>query len=806
MTHPNDDFIKKFLGNQKPEVNIKKQRLDEYYKQLNSPKNVLDESTKKQLVDTATKIFKNKTRTTVDETFVHPSEQRNESLRQERNQKLYEKEQQIRKARLEEYYSNKVKRDTVSSSSLDSVIGSLNTIKTKTITEATKGGWIEKKTPFGIFYFNTEEQVWMNSLGVVKKDFNEFFDIADMESTDNGPAPIFSASNLVKVLSFSDEGSYLTGYAEDNQGNGYINVYSLNYGASVTPTLEHTITLGGITFDGATGQRCLVSESGEYVVLASPDIKTVYFFDAAQDSLLQTITEDYPQFGEKIAADKDFYGMAISTNELTRSPDSFDGRITSFAVSSPICYYKRNFESTSIQRFKKIHTANAHTVSKHNGLASFVGLGLRINTTEAPLDPPAGSLYNTVGINRCSDLVSKGYNFALSNISKEADQILYKAHFPNLSNSKYDVVRDAGFTFQPNNADNLIYKMMTATGGFTLAPGVTYPASVLSDSFLSNTTQSNYFMQGSFGLKPFTIVRKIDNSFVYDGSYLNPGLINVISPPELKSIRNSNVINSGYSGYFMEKMYGKYDQPFGDDGQGRPSPSPGNRTWDYLERQNYYKEETVSSKSCINGSDVYNVTKFITDSIRGSGTTAATQNLNMLNIRIHRFPNTNAEGTDTYFYNDAKYQGNTFAYDPSFEPYGLLKVLFLSTDETNLNNALNAAPSTSFNIPAPILADPPLCPDSEFATTVSSDLLNQDLVSSFASDDYVFVNMTNNTLVFEIDTTKTYKPLLLATTLNESLSEYAFTYNASGEFFTKNKNIYKYNRTTNQLDLIGSLA
>lgn len=782
MPHPNDDFIKKFLGESarapqpKPEI-AKKQKQQNY------------EKTVKGLLETT-------------RSAILPSEVK----RTLQKQKIQEKPEVVSESVkfLTEKLANEPK------TKIPSKIQS----KLKELYEQMEGIWQPQILPQGLFYHNKMTGQWMNTFGIIKNKLDEFLSLMDESSGDGSrvvPSPPVPPNpiTLVKVLSFSDEGSYLAGYAEDTEENGYINVYSLNYGASVTPTLEHTITLGGITFDGATGQRCLVSESGEYVVLASPDIKTVYFFDASGDSLLQTITEDYPQFGEKIAADKDFYGMAISTNELTRSADPFDGSLTSYSISSPICYYRRNFRSSSTQNFKKIHTSNSFTFSRSNGFASLEGVIGKINGTLNWGIPQTGSYEITTGVNRIDDVVAKGYNYGHASISLESDNITYRAKFPNFSNSKYDILKTSGFTFTPSYGSNMFYKAMTATGGatYSVIPPRTIPWSVFTDDFLANQQESNFFMMGTSSVKNFSIVRKINNEYIYDSSYSDTFAIQLSYLPLLNETTGNRSLQryySGYAGGFMDAM--SLRDSFYPTSPDLLRGAAGIPYWDRPEREGFIREEIVEAKLAINANDVYSVNKAITKSKnQGTGVTATTQNLNLEHIRIYRLPATNQNQTDAFGYNDYQKVGTGWTHSPQIEPYGLVKVMFKAADRSDLNVALND--SHNFYVPsfANLLDGPPSCPDSEFGFTASSSILSQNLQNAYVSNDRFFVNFDTTTMVFIIDNTKIYKPVIFETTLTPSLYDYAFTYNDGGEFFTKNKNIYKYNRTTNVLDLVGSL-
>jgi hypothetical protein len=603
MTHPNNDFIKRFLGEDKvsPEQQkalLKKQRMENYYKSLEQ-KNILVEENKKAIDYTTKKIFSNtKPKTLVDL-------------------------QEAKKAAAQ---------------------------------------WIEKLTPYGVFFYNKEQDVWMNNFGVIKKTLDEL-----IQMVSSGYEIVSGGSNETQTIQsfFSDSGSKLALF---NSSEETVSVYDISYSPAVSTTLLNTVNVGGIPFSGTSNEKCFVSDDGDYLVLSSPNNKSVYFFDVNQDALLQTVTENYSNFGSKIAIDKDFYGMAISTYDLTRNPSSADTRVNSYDVSSPIMYYKRNFGSSNTQQFKKIHTHNAITNYRHSGLATWVGVGQLINLADYFIDPPSGSLNNTCGINRCDDIACKGYNFAISNIALENDQINYKAQFPNLSNYKFNVIKEVGFTFAPNYTNNMVYKMLGATGNVPYAfyTGITTPIQVYTDEFLTNTALSNYFMEGTVGLKNFSIVRKIDNQYIYDNSYRDPGTIPLAFAPELGSIDTSSLINEAYNNTFMSKMYVKYASPFGDSGQLRPLRNgPQKGLWDSYERQHLTREESVNAKVCVNSTDTYNINKFITNSIAAVGATASTQNLNIKNIRIYRFPSTNTAGTDSYMYNDWNYDGSIYSQTPN---------------------------------------------------------------------------------------------------------------------------------------------
>lgn len=758
MPHPNNDFIKKFLGEdrvdpKKQAALLKKQRMDQYYQSLQETKAapVIAENTKKSIESTIQKIF----------------------------------------------YREK---DTYETTLLEA--------------KQFEGKWVEKRTAEGIFYYNAQQDVWMNTFGVMKKTLQELllFTVGYDSGGESKHSQHLDPVYINPQSYFSDNGSKLALYAYDNANNeSTIRVYDIAYSPTLTTTLLDEVSLGAVPFTAQSSEKCFVSDDGVHLVTSCPNSQSVYLFNVPQNSLLQTITENYSNFGSKIAVDKDFYGMAISTNDLTRDPSSADTRVSSYSVSSPIMYYKRNFGSTNIQQFKKIHNHNAITNYRHSGLATWVGVGRLISLSDYYNDPPSGSLNNTCGINRCDDISCKGYNFAISNIALEIDQINYKAQFPNLSNSKFNVIKEVGFTFAPNFTNNMVYKMLGATGNvaYPFFTGITTPIQVYTDEFLTNTALSDYYMEGTVGLKNFSIVRKIDNQYIYDNSYRDSGTIPLSFAPELLSIfpSNTSYINSAYAGTFMSKMYVKYASPFSDNAFVRPVLMGAQKgLWDSYERQHLTREESVNAKVCVNTTDTYNINKFITNSIAAVGATGSTQNLNIKNIRIYRFPSTNTAGTDSYMYNDWNYSGSTYSQTPNSLSSGWVKVMYNSSDQSNLESSLSSETAGNWEVPnPPVLANPTNCPSSEFAYTVSSTILAQDIISSYVSDDRLFINFSLSTMIFKIDNTLSYKPLLFEATMT-TLSGYSFTYNASGEFFGKQNNMYKYNRVTHNLDLVNTIG
>jgi hypothetical protein len=588
-------------------------------------------------------------------------------------------------------------------------------------------------------------------------------------------------------------------------------VYGISYTPTVSTTLLNTVNLGGIPFSAASNEKCFVSDDGNYLVLSSPNNKSVYFFDVNDDALLQTVTENYSNFGSKIAIDKDFYGMAISTYDLTRSVDEYDGRNTSYQISSPVCYYKRNFNSSNIQQFKKIHTANTYTHSRSNGFSSLAGAFNLINGGALNWDEGAvGSIISTVGVNRCDDIVCKGYNFSHTSIALEQDQIIYRSKFPNASNKKYDILKVPGITFKSSYGYNTMFKTLNATGSYNYAPAKSIPWKVNSDEYMADQNSSNFFMMGCSNLKNFSIVRKINSNFIYDSSYSSAYSISSLNIPILKEALGTiqdfafRTTIAGYCGSYMDLAQTR--EIFYDISNHLPTIAS-NGGWDGYERSQFIREEVTSAKIAINTTDVYNINQVITKSkTQGRATNIISQNLNINNLRIYRYPNTNATGTDSFDYSDwVRDNNNGWTASPNIQPYGIIKFLYKSSDQSNLNVAMNDEHFYT-NHQSNFLNNPTKFSEAEFAISVNDSILNDTVQNCFASDDRLFVNFLNTTLIFKIDKSFYYNPLILETTLNFSLNTYSFTFNIQGEYLSKNNVLYKYNRTTKILDIVSTVT
>jgi hypothetical protein len=737
MTHPNNDFIKRFLGEDKvsPEQQkalLKKQRMENYYKSLEQ-KNILVEENKKAIDYTTKKIFSNtKPKTLVDL-------------------------QEAKKAAAQ---------------------------------------WIEKLTPYGVFFYNKEQDVWMNNFGVIKKTLDEL-----IQMVSSGYEIVSGGSNETQTIQsfFSDSGSKLALF---NSSEETVSVYGISYSPTVSTTLLNTVNVGGVPFSAASNEKCFVSDDGEYLVLSSPNNKSVYFFDVNENALLQTVTEDQPLFGSLIAVDKDFYGMAISSTELNRESNTYDVRYTSWSACTQIHYYKRNFQSANVQKFKKVFSNHAFTRLRKSGLD---GEGLQY-FNELDKIPQIGygnlqeesSQSSETGIYRYSDLTCKGYNYASANIALKTDQINYKSAFFNSNSPKYLEIYN-----NVNHVPPTIFALGQGRQYWIVSGNITRDVNTYSALPTDEQSVSIFTMLTLPSVKQFSITRKlIDGTYYDDKSYrLMAPFIPVLLDQNVgnNNLLNFNTINNGYfnnkiKGTFAEKTFIR-----GNIGL-RVLFEQDSTTFN---SKPIIDEQVLNTKIGINDTHTYHVSQILS-------------NTNIKNIRIYRFYNTTEDGTTSFDFQD--YEKTTVQGDgiptPSIDNTGMIKILYSSTDSANLENCFfdsnTLSPPLKLNqvgicASKPFLTDPSNCPNSQFAFTINQSLLNQSLLNIFVSNDYVFLNFNNDTLVFTIDSSQSYKPLIYLTMIN-SISSYMFAYNANGNYFTKNNEIYMFDNITNNLKLIKTIG
>jgi hypothetical protein len=779
MPHPNDDFIKKFLNLDKgpSKAEQKLSYIKKFYDLKNAPKQkTLTEDKKQSILGALDKIFYRN----VKNTDSVPEPVKPDIKLQEFYNGIAEKQATQRKQRLEEYLQRKYTPNT-DTNFADSANDYIN--KQKLQEETSKTEWVTKKTPFGVFYYNITSKQWMNTFGKIVDDFNDFFDYADLDTLDGSPQPIVAS----KTSYFSDDGSYLALY---DGAAGQVDLYSVSYTPSVSTTLENSITLGAIPFNGSPSQKCLVSNDGSYVLLSCPDVQSVYFFDAASDVLLQTITESQPGFGEVIAADKDFYGVVITSSQLNRDPTEFDVRATSWSASTKINYYKRNYKSFGTPKFKKVFSTNAHAQMRKSGIDAET---LIANAQTGFPQPGYGGLNlessqsTDAGVYRVSDLQVKGYNYSLASLGLADDQISYKAPFFNIDSTRYGFLSNPGFTYNPlltsvsRQFSMLVNNQPNIDLGFDPLPTDAECESV----FKLLTLPS---------VKQFSITRLVGGVEIDDKSYYSMASKAPVTWGD--NVPVTFLENPSGLTYFNQNIVGSYSEKTYIRGLLQLRLSQENSTTTNNSNP-VIDERVLNTKIGINDTHTYHVSQVLTSST-------------IKNIRIYRSLNTGTDGTKTYNFQDYGITGTTSGAIPvpDYQTVGMVKILYKTLDATDLENSFfnNAtAPATTKSRVGPLatkpyLSNPSNCPEAEFALTVDSEILDDTLVSVFASNTLLFLNFTTQTVVFDIDSGEIYLPVKYRATIS-TLSNYRYTFNSEGSFFATQNQIYKFIAGTNSIEL-----
>ena len=172
MGHPNEDFLKKFLASKfdQPEGQRRLPGKKEIKEQYAAGKHIvktdkLDEflKGKSEFILSRASLYK-----AHDNSKVLAEKQEAERQAQEARHLEYLKEEKIkRQKRLDEYYAAKEK-NPMGSIVVENVSNTL-TLLGESQAKPTSN-WIEKRTPHGIFFYNKEENVWMNNVGIIKKN------------------------------------------------------------------------------------------------------------------------------------------------------------------------------------------------------------------------------------------------------------------------------------------------------------------------------------------------------------------------------------------------------------------------------------------------------------------------------------------------------------------------------------------------------------------------------------------------------------------------------------------------------------
>ena len=123
MQHPNEGFIRSFLGKDKAYkeqllAEEKKRRVNEYFACKKNKQNILTEQSKNSINKTIEKVYSNRKSISLNEQRINPKE------------------------------------------------------------------WKLINTEYGLFYYNEKQDLWMNTFGVIKKSITEFIQVIDYNVID----------------------------------------------------------------------------------------------------------------------------------------------------------------------------------------------------------------------------------------------------------------------------------------------------------------------------------------------------------------------------------------------------------------------------------------------------------------------------------------------------------------------------------------------------------------------------------------------------------------------------------------------
>jgi len=587
----------------------------------------------------------------------------------------------------------------------------------------------------------------------------------DRFSISSGSAviPVEPEIILNKMSYFSDDGSKIAYYTKGSSGKN-ITIYSFN-SSTLVKTFITQISVNSIPFECRTTEKCFVSNDGKYVLLSVPSVSSLYFYSTETGFLIQTITDDQTNFGSIIAVDCDFKSMVVSTSDLKRDPLITDTRSVGNSVSSIICVYKRNYNSSATQKFIKIHsrTAYAPIIDNSSNVLPYpfpYALGYALEVIEP-------NVYYFQGVHRTSDICCKGNVFSLSCLGLKNDQLNYKCRFWNYDSPRYYSLRSSLTSSQ----DNYYLKFSK-----DYVPGSGFLSNIKNDSFYNNQT---YKSVNNISCKIFKVINSIENKDKIDGSAYSSSPI----PPNMfiSDIENtSNVFDDNLNK--KHEIYALYNYSLFDNLY---------KSFDNYETIfDIRSEEIVHSKNILNDNYCYYITVVMTNDIK--------------NIRIHRYPIHSSDNLNIFNYIDYVYNGLDYDISPNDPSIGLVKIIFKSSDRNNLENCflsnddVNNISGYSLNIVGynkPFLSNPSLCSNCEF--DFESNIMDETLHNCFVSNHYMFLNFNTKTIIFKIEN-DVCKSLKFVTEI-DTLKEYTFNYNENGEFFGKLNKIYKFNRQTNEI-------
>lgn len=590
-----------------------------------------------------------------------------------------------------------------------------------------------------------------------------------------------NGSDLVEEVSldtmsyFSDNGSKIAFFNKLNNGTKSINIYSINL-EQKTKTYLHNINITNTAFSAKSSENCFISNDGKYLLLSVPSASTVYFFDAVNGTLLQTITDEQVNFGSLIAIDSDFKGLAISTKYLRREPNEYDGRITANDCSSLIHFYKRNYKSKQPQKFKKIHSKTAFSPFVDNGCPFPQSFPFNILYDYTSLEPNA---YQFNGVYRFSDIYCKNGNFSHCALALKEDQLAYKSRLFNYNSPRYSIKNSISI-----NARQPEYLRVSNL----YSPGTGFLQFIRIDSFYNNST---YKLINHPSCNIFNIIKTIDDTEIIDNSIYSS--VPIGANMHISDITTIDLFgDQAYLDNFNKKhtvydLTNFYSQESIFD-------------FSAYEQLLYNEQLMIENKVCVNDFYVFNISVFLNNGIK--------------NIRIHRYPIKSSDNLNTFAYFDHSYNGSGYSNLPDDPSVGLVKILYETGKTSDLENTfltkqqiqnMFSDPSTgqvfvdsrvSYN--KPFLQNPTQCVDSEFSFAISPSVLNQSFKNCLCSNDYLFLNFESNTLIFKIhsDVCKSIKYINQI----DTIKDYDFCYTSTSEYFSMDDKIYKLNRTSGVIE------
>lgn len=550
-----------------------------------------------------------------------------------------------------------------------------------------------------------------------------------------------------KVIYFSDDGSKIAYYQRTTLGKR-LRFYSINY-TNNTKTFIKEINITSLEFSGKNTEKCLISNDGKYAVLSVPSERSVYFYDIVSGSLLQTITDDQPNFGILIASDENLYTMVITTNQLRREPNEYDVRATAFSASSVAHYYKRNFRSTSTQSFRRIHSKESKNLIVDN--ASF----LNYFFTGAVSDPsgvlgifanPLSSFYISHFVSSYSDLYCKKGVYNLTSVSLYDDLIDYNCFTNNSNSIKYssvDISRD-------KLVDSYYFN--------------SYYYSSLFETFIESLP-NKYCIEGSSSY--FRILKNDDSTEDYSYLSIWPNFSIYNKSIELGYDNATARESISTSPTFFEKQKTKMLK----------STAPLDSGSSFVNNQffTFNTAKTISIKTALNDDHIYNVEENYTNNVK--------------NFQFFRYDIYNKNLTEIFFFPQTT---NTEEFD-DYSHMGMVKIMFSNEERGNLEegmNIINYSTGYEADISTEFLQNPSSCGECEFAFSVENAIMNQNIKNIYASNKHLFLNLSTNTLVFEIlnDTCKSLQYIGLLNTLEA----YNFFYNDNVSYFSIDDIVYKF--------------